>query len=97
VGCCHRNGQDLWCGEISRWETESQVVPSLVPEALTDILIPLAEETESDCCWIAVLPNATVNDRLVGVTEKVVPPCSAQARGIPIGIIAKNRAAAVTY
>lgn len=78
-------------------ETESQVIPPLDPEALTENLTVLEAVTETDCCWIVVLPAVAVNDNDVGENEKVVPPCSAQAEGIPSEIIASSRVAQVAY
>lgn len=78
---------------VPEGETESQVIPPVDPDALTENRIDLYAETEIDCCWIAVLPAVTVNDSEVGEIERVDPLCSPCAKGIAMGIIVKSAAA----
>jgi len=74
-------------------EIDSQVTPPLDPEALTENLTDLNEVIEIICCWIVVLPAVVSNDSDVGENDKRVPLCSAHAKGIPIGIMARSRTA----
>ncbi len=55
-------------------ETESQVRPPLVPEALTPILTVLVAVTDNDPRMDLVLPAVAVNENEVGERVRELPP-----------------------